>query len=94
VRDEHLRMSCFLWLEVLRARLATTFRTAAGVDQDLVGESDYEVHVAPRLLDEKDGPMLDVLKQFHRSALAVPAARAKRPDRELLAAWFDRFLVR
>src|SRR6185312_8001431 len=32
-------------------------------DQDLVGVSpEYEVHVSARLLEEEDGPMLDLLK--------------------------------
>jgi putative restriction endonuclease len=35
-------------------------------DEDLVGISpDYEVHVAPRRLDDEDGPMLDLLKKAH-----------------------------
>ena len=35
-------------------------------DHDLVGITpDYEVRVANRLLDEEDGPMLDLLKGFH-----------------------------
>ena len=35
-------------------------------DQQLVGvTADYVVRVSPRLLDEQDGPMLDLLKQFH-----------------------------
>ncbi len=61
-------------------------------DQDLVGVSpDYRVHVASRLLDEEDGPMLDLLKHFHGSALDVPAHSAKRPNRDLLAVRFERF---
>jgi putative restriction endonuclease len=61
-------------------------------DQDLVGISpDYEVHVAPRLLEDEDGPMLELLKTFHRSPIEVPANAAWRPDRERLAARFERF---
>ncbi len=61
-------------------------------DQDLVGISpDYDVHVSRRLLEEIDGPMLDVLKAFHRQAIVVPERRSWRPDRERLAARFDRF---
>lgn len=61
-------------------------------DQNLVGVSpDYEVRVSGRLLDEEDGPMLDVLKAFHRGPLTVPRAAASRPDRELLAIRFDQF---
>ena len=35
-------------------------------DQDLVGiDADYKVHVARRLLEDDDGPMLELLKTFH-----------------------------
>jgi putative restriction endonuclease len=61
-------------------------------DQQLVGISpDYEVHVSARLLDEDDGPMLDVLKTFHREPIVLPQRRAWRPDRDRLAVRFDRF---
>jgi putative restriction endonuclease len=61
-------------------------------DHDLVGVSpDYEVRVSPRLLDEEDGPMLELLKGFHQQAIVVPSRSAWRPDRERLAARFDRF---
>lgn len=63
-------------------------------DQDLVGVSpDYEVRVSRRLLDEEDGPMLELLKACHRSSLHVPSHRAWRPDRERLAIRFERFSV-
>ena len=61
-------------------------------DEDLVGVSpDYEVRVSRRLLDDEDGPMLEVLKGFHRQSLHVPRVAALRPDRERLAERFDRF---
>lgn len=61
-------------------------------DQDLVGVSpEYEVRVAPRLLDDEDGPMLELLKAFHRQRIVVPARRAWQPDRDRLAARFERF---
>jgi len=64
-------------------------------DQDLVGVSpDYQVRVSARLLEEDDGPMLDLLKGFHGAAIEVPARRAWRPDRELLAVRFERFQAR
>jgi putative restriction endonuclease len=62
-------------------------------DEDLIGVSpDYDVRVHPRLLDDEDGPMLDVLKTAHGSPIVVPRRSAWRPDRELLAVRFDRFL--
>jgi len=62
-------------------------------DQNLVGVSpDYIVHVSRRLLEDEDGPMLDLLKGFHEVPLQVPTRAADRPDRERLDARFARFL--
>jgi putative restriction endonuclease len=61
-------------------------------DQDLVGvAADYKVHVARRLLDDEDGPMLDLLKTFHEKQIELPEKRAWQPDRERLALRFERF---
>jgi putative restriction endonuclease len=61
-------------------------------DQDLVGVApDYTVHVSRRLLDDEDGPMLELLKAFHAKTIELPARRAWLPDRERLAARFERF---
>ena len=64
-------------------------------DHDLVGiDADYTVRVSPRLLEDDDGPMLDLLKGFHAEPLSVPRSPALRPDRERLAARYERFLAR
>jgi putative restriction endonuclease len=64
-------------------------------DHDLVGITpDYEVRVAPRLLDDEDGPMLELLKDFHRRSIEVPRRSSWRPDRERLSARFGRFVAR
>ncbi len=64
-------------------------------DQDLVGVSpDYQVHVSRRLLEDEDGPMLDLLKTFHHAAIVLPTKTAWRPDREQLAERFERFAAR
>ncbi len=61
-------------------------------DQDLVGIApDYRVHVSRRLLEDDDGPMLDLLKTFHEQAIELPSRRAWRPDPERLEARFERF---
>jgi putative restriction endonuclease len=61
-------------------------------DQRLVGISpDYQVRVSARLLEEDDGPMLDVLKGFHGELIHLPARRANYPDRDRLAARFEGF---
>lgn len=63
-------------------------------DEQLVGVSpDYDVRVSRRLLDEDDGPMLELLKGFHGRAIELPQRRAWQPDRERLAARFERFLA-
>ena len=61
-------------------------------DQNLVGISpDYEVRLSTRLLDDDDGPMLDLLKRFHGATIDLPSKASWRPDRERLAVRFDRF---
>ncbi len=61
-------------------------------DQDLVGiDPSLRVHVSRRLLDDDDGPMLDVLKAFHGSAIDAPTRRLWQPDPDRLAAPFERF---
>ncbi len=63
-------------------------------DENLVGISpDYDVHVSRRLLEEEDGPMLEVLKAFHAAAIELPSRRTWRPDRERLAERFERFVA-
>jgi putative restriction endonuclease len=61
-------------------------------DQNLVGVSpDYEVQVSKRLLEDEDGPMLELLKGFHGTAIVLPSRATWKPDRERLAARFERF---
>jgi putative restriction endonuclease len=61
-------------------------------DEDLVGVSpDYLVQIHPRLLDEDDGPMLELLKDAHDATIVLPRRQTSRPDRELLAVRFARF---
>jgi putative restriction endonuclease len=61
-------------------------------DQDLLGVSpDYKVHLAQRLLEDEDGPMLDVLKRFQGEGIQLPRRTAWQPDRERLALRFERF---
>jgi putative restriction endonuclease len=64
-------------------------------DQHLLGVSpDYEVRVSRRLLDDEDGPMLELLKGFHAQPITPPRRTSLRPDRERLAVRFERFLAR
>ena len=62
-------------------------------DRDLVGVSpDYTVSVSRHLLDDEDGPMLELLKGFHDQPIVLPQRRAWRPDPERLSLRFERFL--
>lgn len=61
-------------------------------DEDLIGiDPDYRVHVSRGLLDDEDGPMLDLLKTFHTVRIEVPRSRRLAPDRTRLAERFERF---
>ena len=61
-------------------------------DQDLVGIApDYRVQVSRRLLDDEDGPMLELLKTSHDQLIELPSKRAWRPDPDRLALRFERF---
>jgi putative restriction endonuclease len=64
----------------------------AAFDAHLIGiDSDYRIHVSRRLLDLKDGPMLELLKQSHRLSLHLPNREKDHPDRDRLALRFDEF---
>lgn len=64
----------------------------AAFDRHLIGiDPDYRLHVSERLLDQHDGPMLDVLKQLNGERLHLPFRPNDYPDRERLALRFERF---
>jgi putative restriction endonuclease len=62
-------------------------------DRNLLGiDPDGVVHIARRLLEERDGPMLrEGLQGFHGAAIHLPSAVADHPDPHRLEARFDRF---
>jgi putative restriction endonuclease len=61
-------------------------------DRDLVGVSpDYVVHVSRRLLEDEDGPMLDLLKRFHSQPIVLPSRTSWQPDPGRLAERYERF---
>lgn len=48
----------------------------AAFDAHLLGaDADYRVHVSRRLLTQRDGPMLEVLKSMHGNKLHLPVVR-------------------
>jgi putative restriction endonuclease len=64
-------------------------------DEDLVGISpDYVVHVSRRLLEDEDGPMLELLKDADGRTIVLPRRAEWQPNRERLALRFDRFAER
>ena len=64
----------------------------AAFDAHLIGiDPSYRVHVSQRLLSQHDGPMLDALKGLHGSELRRPTRPKDWPDRDRLAARFERF---
>lgn len=62
-------------------------------DRNLLGIApDGVVHIANRLLEEIDGPMLRVgLQGFHGTPIEQPRDRRERPDPDRLRARFERF---
>jgi putative restriction endonuclease len=63
-------------------------------DEDLVGVApNLRVHVTAQLLDDDDGPMLDVLKTFHGISIEAPMKKLWRPDPDRLELRFARFLA-
>lgn len=62
-------------------------------DRNLMGiDPDGVVHIARRLLDEVDGPMLRAgLQEFHGASIIQPRRSDERPDPERLGARFAEF---
>jgi len=64
----------------------------AAFDAHLIGiDPDGRLHVSPRLLEQRDGPMLGALKQLQGTPLHLPARERDHPDRDRLALRFERF---
>ena len=64
----------------------------AAFDRHLIGvDPDYRLHVAERLLSQKDGPMLEALKKLQGGEIRLPRRLEDRPDRDRLAQRFELF---
>lgn len=65
----------------------------AAYDADILGISpDYQVHIGRRVLEEHDGPMLKHgLQELDGSHIILPTRLDDRPDRDRLAARFERW---
>ena len=66
----------------------------AAFDAHLIGiDPDYRLHVSERLLDLRDGPMLEALKQLDGEMLHLPARAKDYPDRDRLSLRYEQFRV-
>ena len=64
----------------------------AAFDAHLIGiDADYRLHVSDRLLDQRDGPMLEALKLLDGGTIHFPDRRQDYPDPERLALRFEQF---
>jgi putative restriction endonuclease len=64
----------------------------AAFDAHLLGiDPDFRIHVAERLLVQRDGPILEALKSLHGGTLHLPRRPNDRPDRDRLAQRFEVF---
>jgi len=65
----------------------------AAFDAHLLGvDPSFKLHVSPRLLDQRDGPLLESLKQLDGRQIHLPRRPQDRPDRDRLAHRFDKYL--
>lgn len=64
----------------------------AAFDAHLIGiDPDYRLHVSERLLVQRDGPILEAMKQLNGATIHLPNRPQDRPDRERLELRFERF---
>jgi putative restriction endonuclease len=64
----------------------------AAFDAHLIGiDQDLKIHVSPRLLVQKDGPMLEAIKAVDGQKIRLPLRHIDRPDPDRLALRFENF---
>lgn len=64
----------------------------AAFDAHLIGiDPDYKIHVSDKLLIQKDGPLLEAIKQLHGRSIHLPQRQKDYPDRDRLAQRFELF---
>lgn len=64
----------------------------AAFDAHLIGvDADFRLHVAPRLMEQRDGPILEALKQLDQRLIRLPKRAKDRPDQDRLAMRFQVF---
>ena len=61
-------------------------------DSFLIGiDPDYKIHVAPQVLDEQDGPVLQHIKDLDDQKLWVPTSTSEQPSKKYLEQRFSVF---
>jgi putative restriction endonuclease len=64
----------------------------AAFDRHLIGiDADFRLHVSDRLLEQRDGPLLEALKKLHGGMIHLPDRAKDAPDRDRLAQRFELF---
>lgn len=64
----------------------------AAFDAHLIGiDADYRLRVSPRLLAQRDGPVLESMKQLDGQCIRLPKRTQDLPDRDRLSLRFEQF---
>jgi len=64
----------------------------AAFDAHLIGiDPDYRIHISPRLMAQKDGPLLEALKNLHKQTIRLPQRSIDFPDQERLEIRYAEF---
>lgn len=64
----------------------------AAFDAHLIGvDPDYKIHVSKKLLSQRDGPLLDALKDLNGASLRLPLRKQDYPDPDRLAVRFQEY---
>jgi len=64
----------------------------AAFDRNLLGiDPDYRLHISEKLLDQRDGPQLELLKGLAGRPIHLPERVEEHPDRERLAERFEQY---
>lgn len=72
--------------------LALTKLHRAALGANLFGiDPDYGLHVSPKIIEERNGPMLEALKHLDGGTLRLPTRVEHRPNRDMLAMRFEQF---
>jgi putative restriction endonuclease len=66
----------------------------AAFDAHLIGiDPDFRLHVADRLMAQRDGPMLETLKELNGRTFRMPGRERDWPDRDRLAVRYEEFRI-